>query len=129
MTALYVFDAGAVLAVVDRDEELARVLFDASAHGERVVVLVTCLLEAVVAIDAMGQPRSRLLTLLRAPVLQIFPTPDRDGALLTAVADRIGNDALAHAGIAAMVHACRLFTTRAADLWPLGMADWQPVPV
>jgi hypothetical protein len=130
VTVLYAFDAGAVLAVLDNDVDLARLLYDVSAQHLRILLPVTCLLEAAMAIDAVGQPRNRLLTLLRAPVLQVTPTERiGDHDLLAATADRLGSEALAHVGVAALTYRCRLFTTRAADLWPLGLADWQVMPL
>ena len=123
------FDTGAVLALLDRNVRLARVLFDASAHDARVAVPITCLREAADVLDRAGRTPARLLTLPRAPVLRIVPAAAADEPMLAATAALIGDECVAHAGITSLQQVCRLFTTRPGVGWPMGLADWQLVTV
>jgi hypothetical protein len=122
---LYAFDAGAVLALLDGDGDLAALVFDASANGFRIAVPLMCMFEAAAAVDGATRTRDRLLMLLRVPVLRIVALADEDRGFVAAVSERVGSHAVAHVGITALTYRCRVFTTRAADLWPIGLAEWQ----
>lgn len=125
---LYAFDTDAVLALINHDPGLARLVFDASMHDARIVVPIACVLEAAAACDTAAQPRTRLITLLRAPALEITNADPADRPMLAAAARSIGSEGLAHAGVAALTNACRLVTTRADLMLPLGLAEWQLPP-
>jgi hypothetical protein len=129
MSVVYALDTGAVLRLLDGDARLARLLYDASAHDYTAAVPVTCLLEAASRIEAAGGSRGGLLAALRAPVLRVTPAPDPGLAIVRAATGYLGPIGLAHAAIEALVHRCRLVTTRPADVWPVGLADWQLIPV
>jgi hypothetical protein len=129
MTFVYVLDASAIVELVSHNGRLARLLYDASAHGCAAAVPVTCVQAAAAEIAASGESSERLQTALRAPVLQITPVPDADRPMMYTAAAKVGRTELAHAAVEALARRCRLLTARAAEVAPLGLADWQVIPV
>lgn len=129
MTYVYVLDASAIVELVRHNERLARLLYDASAHGCAAAVPVTCVRAAAAEIDATGGSGESLRTALRAPVFTVTPVPDADRPMMHTAVAKVGRTELAHAAVEALARRCRLLTARSAEVAPLGLADWQVIAV